>query len=311
MNFDSIKSKINPCIRLLRLRRIIKKGRLLNPNRDREFDFSRGFTSTLLDVIEYLSWYEVRRVISQDVLALYDEIESPSFSELYLVEQDGTGILAAYFVANFHFDSVTVKRMVENKRSIRLKEMGVVLAVHNRYLDALNTTDINALYLYFRFNLLKENELAVFSSQKVQQELLVRLTEESTVILNKNVENVITLMEKSQLNVQNNLAFFVDFYQKHLYLHEIHFRMFCKAISLYPPIFEKLLAIRLLIDPFSKQVKYERWLQDVQKYMFLVYLRKDCLPKVRCEKLDEFDERTKLLLDMNKNELIVQRYLHK
>lgn len=300
-------NRLHPCIRLLRLRRLIKKKMVLNTMREIEVDFSKEYLISLIDAIEYVPWFELRKMISFEVLKLLDEIEQPSFAELRLAAQDESGVLGVYMVVNFKFDIPTTHRMIGAPEE-RLRLMGKAIAIQNRYLSAILPNDDDALYIYFKYDALADNELSTFGSKELQQKFLLKLVCDETVIFNKTVENVIKLMDNGYLDVEANASFFTTFFRDHSYLSELHFTMFCKAIRAFPSIFNNLLTVRLVIDPFNKQVKYEKWLEDAQKFMFLKQLRMRCLQGYESVILSEFDKKTSLFTELNRHEIILRKF---
>jgi len=195
-----------------------------------------------------------------------------------------------------------------NSPCITLKEMALAIAIASENTTILTNADTSLLYQYFINARLNEKDLIHFSKENFIEFALNKVLHEERVIFIWIVQNITTMIKTGFLQPEQHKDFFKKLFEKYDYIQGEQENLFFEAVSRHTPLFNELTAIRLSIDPFTKQVNYSLWLRDSSKFLFLERLRQ--LEGVAATtQASSFDHRLQTFMDLNKFDNSLRRAL--
>lgn len=255
-----------------------------------------------IDIIKYRSARTAHAILDtsfQDSFASLKIEQKAQLSEL-----DEELILASLTIESML--DTDYKNHLHNKNTT-LKDMATAIAIVLEDTSILKDADNKTLYNYFVNARIQHKNLKIFSNPKFLSDALNKLINEERVIFTSIIQNLTQMIRDSLLDPSSHKIFFIKLFKTQNYIQGEYAILFLEAIKASPTLFEDLARVKLVIDPFSKQTNYSKWLQDSAKFLSLAKLR--ATDNIRETKaLLGFDQKLRIFQEMYKyDRLIMQR----
>lgn len=280
--------------------KIIQEGKLFRDQYSHIYNYSGDAVDACVDSSRFADPLGLRSSINENILEFLDD-EHNAIKKFELAKCDNTNVLLAYIVSYHDYPPEEISSLIKSEDSY-LASVGVGLSIINDLPLLIPTSSKEALYKYFRSHQINNESLSHFASKDFINFAFTKILEEEKVIFTWMVNNLTSLVKLEIINPCDDHKFFVKFLKNVKYPNETHKTLYLSVIEKTPDLINKLIKIRLDIDPFTKQTNFTKWLDEVRMFKFISVLRDSLPEEYTSHSVTKFDEVRTNLYEINQND---------
>jgi len=280
--------------------KIILENKFSREDSHRTYNFSGDIVDACIDSSKYADPIGLRLSINDEVLKFLDS-KDETFDKLKLAEMDETNVLLAYLVSNHRYCATDISSLIKSGDSY-LELVGTGLAIIYELPQIIPASSDESLYKYFRSREISKESLGIFSSDSFINFSFSKMLKEERVVFTWMVNNLTSLIEIDAIDIDENSTFLVKLLRENDYPNETHRSLYFSALKKKPYSINKIVGMKLNIDPFTKQTNYTKWLKEVRMFNFIFELRNSLSKQYVSEDVSKFDGIKAYFYNINKGD---------
>jgi hypothetical protein len=232
--------------------------------------FSRERVSRLIEILNFHSTNWILSFFTDDFVSNFNHLSLNEKLEVAEVDESGI-ILLLIIIVTQDFNEVN-SLTNESMNSQISKDFLLVYALEQRNISLIPHGKPELLYEYFVFAEIEPSEALQFADSDFLKVLFEKLLVEKQVLYSKISHNLILLMSHSVIDPkkETHASFMEKLFIKEDYIQGGVYQILVKAIELLPLFLIQLSKVRLSIDPFTRSTNYSKWLNESNKFRFLL-----------------------------------------
>lgn len=293
-------NKVKKTISDQEIRQMIQDGSFLNENPLQSYVFSEDVVEACIDAARFYHPFTLQSLIKNQVAEFLDKIGEVT-TKFEIAKIDKTNTLLVYLFLRLSNSAHDISNLMESGDAYFIS-VGTALSIRYSLPELIPPTNDEMLYKYFRSQEISQESLHLFQSPSFLDLAKGKMLKEERVIFIWMISNLISLIRTDTAGIIQDYKFLVELLKTTDYPNKTHKTLFCLAIQKHPNLINEFVKIKLDIDPFTKQINYTKWLQQVRMFNFISDLRNSLSDTYKSTEVSKFEERRHQLFAINQDD---------